>query len=97
MTDLFSTRAEHAFEHEEILAEAGPSTMGDATDQLSVEQAFEVEDTITKIRDGGYKTIGLQFPDELLPHSVKVFRAIQKGIADTGAQAYVLADSTYGR
>jgi len=41
--------------------------------------------------------IGLQFPDELLPHSVKVFRAIQKGIADTGAQAYVLADSTYGR
>jgi hypothetical protein len=26
-----------------------------------------------------------------------VFRAIQKGIADTGAQAYVLADSTYGR
>jgi len=41
--------------------------------------------------------IGLQFPDELLPHSVKVFRAIQKGIADIGAQAYVLADSTYGR
>ena len=44
-----------------------------------------------------YVQIGLQFPDELLPHSVKVFRAIQKGIATTGAQAYVLADSTYGR
>lgn len=41
--------------------------------------------------------IGLQFPDELLPSSVPVFRAIQTGIAHTGAQAYVLGDSTYGR
>lgn len=41
--------------------------------------------------------IGLQFPDELLPSSVPVFRAIQRGIQDTEAQAYVLADSTYGR
>jgi len=119
MTDTFSTPAEHAFEHDEIESIAGPSTMGDATEELSVEDAFEVVDTIKRIRDGGFKTvslpscswrllvkegwwtadlqIGLQFPDELLPHSVKVFRAIQKDIADTGAQAYVLADSTYGR
>ena len=41
--------------------------------------------------------IGLQFPDELLPSSVTVFKAIQRRIAATGAQAYVLADSTYGR
>jgi diphthamide biosynthesis protein 2 len=41
--------------------------------------------------------IGLQFPDELLPSSVTVFRAIQSRIAGAGAQAYVLADSTYGR
>ena len=40
--------------------------------------------------------IGLQFPDELLPSSVTVYRAIQAGIAASGAQAYVLADSTYG-
>ena len=57
MTDLFSTPAEHAFDHEEISAIAGPSTMGDATDKLSIEQAFEVEDTIQRIRDGGYKTV----------------------------------------
>jgi diphthamide biosynthesis protein 2 len=49
------------------------------------------------VEQNTYIQIGLQFPDELLPHSVKVFRAIQKGIANTGAQAYVLADSTYGR
>lgn len=58
MADLFSTPAEHAFEHDEIeQAIAGPSSMGDATVDLTVEQAFEVEDTIRRIRDGGYKTV----------------------------------------
>ncbi|RSH92034.1 Diphthamide biosynthesis protein 2 [Saitozyma podzolica] len=99
MSDAMSTPAAHAFAHPElssVSAEAGPSSMGDASADLSVEEAFEVEDTIARIIAGGYKTIGLQFPDELLPSSVPVFRAIQKGIAHTGAQAYVLADSTYG-
>ena len=41
--------------------------------------------------------IGLQFPDELLPNSVAVFKAIQRRIGSSGAQAYVLADGTYGR
>lgn len=123
MSDAFSTPATHAFAHpelEDVRLEAGPSSMGDANSLLSIEEAFEVEDTIRRIIDGGYKTvsklpyssstprcgsrereadeqIGLQFPDELLPSSVPVFRAIQKGIAPTGAQSYVLADSTYGR
>lgn len=58
MTDMFSTPAEHAFEHDEIeQAIAGPSTMGDATEELSVLEAFEVEDTIRRIRDGEYKTV----------------------------------------
>jgi diphthamide biosynthesis protein 2 len=57
MTDTFSTPAEHAFEHDEIEAIAGPSTMGDATEELTVEEAFEVEDTIKRIREGGYRTV----------------------------------------
>jgi len=57
MTDTFSTPAEHAFAHEEIEMLAGPSTMGDATEELSVEEAFEVNDTIKRIRNGGYKTV----------------------------------------
>jgi diphthamide biosynthesis protein 2 len=57
MTDTFSTPAEHAFEHDEIETIAGPSTMGDATEELSVEEAFEVEDTIRRIREGGFKTV----------------------------------------
>ncbi|KAI9638236.1 peptidyl-diphthamide biosynthesis [Dioszegia hungarica] len=103
MTSLFSTADEHAFDHPEMPslnpdgnAVAGPSSNGDAVSTLSVEEAFEVEDTVRRITEGGYKTIGLQFPDELLPSSVPVFRAIQRGIQGSSAQAYVLADSTYG-
>ncbi|WWD17624.1 diphthamide biosynthesis protein 2 [Kwoniella shandongensis] len=101
MSDLFSTPAEHALQHpelDEVLhnAQAGPSSMGDGAEGMSIEEAFEVEGTIEKILEGGYKTIGLQFPDELLPSSVSVYRAIQTRIQHTGAQAYVLADSTYG-
>jgi len=59
MTDTFSTPAEHAFEHVEIEAIAGPSTMGDATEELSVEEAFEVDDTIKRIREGAFKTVSL--------------------------------------
>ncbi|ORX37454.1 peptidyl-diphthamide biosynthesis [Kockovaella imperatae] len=100
MTELFSTPASHAFDHSELLETGGPSAsssnFGNATEDMDIEAAFEVEDTVSRILEGGYKTIGLQFPDELLPKSVKVFKAIQKRIAAAGAQAYVLADSTYG-
>ncbi|WVF70225.1 diphthamide biosynthesis protein 2 [Kwoniella sp. CBS 6097] len=103
MSDAFSTPAEHALTHPELdevlaTAQAGPSSssMGDGAAGLSIEEAFEVDETVRKVLEGGYKTIGLQFPDELLPSSVTVYRAIQTKIAHTGAQAYVLADSTYG-
>lgn len=140
MSDAFSTPADHVLSHpelEEILenAQAGPSSMGDGAEGLSVEEAFEVDETVRRVLEGGYKTvssdtyiwksylardptiwclhrkmrcygrtadkcllqIGLQFPDELLPSSVSVYRAIQTRVGHTGAQAYVLADSTYGK
>ncbi|WVN89172.1 diphthamide biosynthesis protein 2 [Cryptococcus depauperatus CBS 7841] len=105
MTDMFSTPDEHAmtaYEPEasssDIRSYVGPSTasFGDATEGLNLEEAFEVEESVRRIIEGNYKTVGLQFPDELLSSSVSVYRAIQTRIAHTGAQAYVLADSTYG-
>ena len=59
MPDIFSTSAEHAFEHPELefVPEAGTSSMGDALANASVEEAFEVEDTIERILAGGYKTV----------------------------------------
>jgi len=38
----------------------------------------------------------LQFPDELLHASVKVFKAIRKRLPDH-VELYVMADTTYGR
>ncbi|ODN78024.1 diphthamide biosynthesis protein 2, variant [Cryptococcus amylolentus CBS 6039] len=103
MSDAFSTHPEHALDHPELeaileQAKAGPSSasLGDGAAGMSVEDTFEVEESVRRILEGGYKTIGLQFPDELLPTSVSVYRAIQTRIGHTGAQAYVLADSTYG-
>lgn len=56
--DAFSTPAEHAFDHEvEVSAEAGPSSMGDAVAAVSIEEAFDVENTIQRIISGGYKTV----------------------------------------
>jgi diphthamide biosynthesis protein 2 len=61
MTDAFSTPAEHAFDHEvEVSAEAGPSSMGDAVASVSIEEAFQVEDTVKRILSGGYKTVSLR-------------------------------------
>jgi diphthamide biosynthesis protein 2 len=60
-----STPAAHAFAHPElssVSAEAGPSSMGDAAVDLSVEEAFEVEDTIERIIKGGYKTVSRSTP-----------------------------------
>lgn len=95
--DAFYAPPTHALEEEVAeAAEAGPSSMGDAAAGLSLEEAFDISNTVRLILEGGYKTIGLQFPDELLPSSVGVYRALQKEIGASGAQAYVLADSTYG-
>jgi len=52
---------------------------------------------LIRVHASSDRQIGLQFPDELLPCSVQVFKAIQKAVQPSGAQAYVLADSTYGR
>ncbi|KAI0702377.1 diphthamide biosynthesis protein [Cerioporus squamosus] len=59
------------------------------------EEAFDIERTVKEIEDGDYKRIALQFPDELLPHSVPIFRLLKSKIADT-RELYVLADTSYG-
>jgi len=60
MSDLFSTPAEHALDHPELANVshvAGPSANGDAVASLSIEEAFEVDETCQLIFDGWYKTV----------------------------------------
>jgi diphthamide biosynthesis protein 2 len=61
---IFSTPDEHAFSQPELdnlvssgNAQAGPSSNGDAVAKLVLEDAFEVDETVRRILDGGYKTV----------------------------------------
>ncbi|KDQ27431.1 hypothetical protein PLEOSDRAFT_51229 [Pleurotus ostreatus PC15] len=56
---------------------------------------FELEWTISQIKDGGFKRIALQFPDELLQYSVPIFQTLKRHLRP-GQDVYILADTSYG-
>ncbi|RPD58166.1 diphthamide biosynthesis protein [Lentinus tigrinus ALCF2SS1-7] len=60
-----------------------------------LEEAYDIARTVNEIEKGDYTRIALQFPDELLPHSVPIFRLLKLKIADT-KELYILADTSYG-
>lgn len=93
----FSTPAEHAFE--ESTAEFTVASLSNTS--IPLYERYEIPSCISEILENGYTTVALQFPDELLGESVLVYRALMKGLKDSGkgagVQCYVLGDSTYGR
>ncbi|KAG1824103.1 putative diphthamide synthesis protein-domain-containing protein [Suillus variegatus] len=58
-------------------------------------EIYEIERTVAAIVEGNFKRIALQFPDELLCHSVPIYRLL-KSKAGEGHDIYVLADTSYG-
>ncbi|KAG2124801.1 putative diphthamide synthesis protein-domain-containing protein [Suillus clintonianus] len=58
-------------------------------------EIYEIERTVTAIVEGDFKRTALQFPDELLRHSVPIYRLL-KSKAGEGHDIYVLADTSYG-
>jgi hypothetical protein len=65
-------------------------------DQAPFEELYEIEQTIRQIEAADLKCIALQFPDELLKDSVRVYQALRRRLAPE-REIYVLADTTYGR
>ncbi|KAH9895870.1 diphthamide biosynthesis protein [Cubamyces lactineus] len=63
--------------------------------QGELEDIFDIHRTAEEIEKGDYKRVALQFPDELLQHSVPIFKALKAKIAE-GRELYVLADTSYG-
>lgn len=62
MSDAFSTPADHALSHPELEAilenaQAGPSSIGDGAEEMSIEEAFEVDETVRRVLEGDYKTV----------------------------------------
>ncbi|KAH9933986.1 diphthamide biosynthesis protein [Epithele typhae] len=60
-----------------------------------LERTYDIERTANHISLGAYKRVALQFPDELLPHSVPIFKALKSRIPEA-SELYVLADTSYG-
>ncbi|OJA17380.1 hypothetical protein AZE42_10969 [Rhizopogon vesiculosus] len=58
-------------------------------------ETYEIERTVAAIVEGNFKRVALQFPDELLCHSVPIYRLL-KDKAGEGHDIYVLADTSYG-
>lgn len=107
----FSTPAEHAFEEKPVENDEG-HPLSTSTADLSLAQRYSIASTLDHILSNEkYKTIALQFPDDLLSDSVLVYRMLMKGLKEADEsragsssssqdtftrQCFVLGDSTYG-
>ncbi|KAI1789095.1 diphthamide biosynthesis protein [Ganoderma leucocontextum] len=67
----------------------------DTLPQDQFEETYEITRTVQEVEKQDYKRIALQFPDELLPHSVPIFRALKTRTKEV-REFYVLADTSYG-
>lgn len=72
---LLSTPAEHIFEPPVPLTEAG-STL--STEQLYVQ--YEIRRTVNEIRNGKWKRVALQFPDDMLLDAPRVCENLKKDL-----------------
>lgn len=72
-----STPATHVFED-------GPSVQTPHAGQYRSDEwlsvTYEIERTLAEIREGRWKRIALQFPDEMLPHAPRVSQLLRDGL-----------------
>ncbi|PLW46597.1 hypothetical protein PCASD_07406 [Puccinia coronata f. sp. avenae] len=57
---------------------------------------FKILETVEWIIRHGFAIVGLQFPDDLLPVSVPVFRLLRSKMNANEIELYIMADTTYG-
>ncbi|KAF7726250.1 Diphthamide biosynthesis protein 2 [Apophysomyces ossiformis] len=79
-------------------ADDGSSVIERVVDVESVRHAdleslYEIDRTVTRIVEGNYKKIALQFPDELLADAADVASVLR---ARTKRDIFILADTSYG-
>ncbi|KAH6902623.1 putative diphthamide synthesis protein-domain-containing protein [Coprinopsis sp. MPI-PUGE-AT-0042] len=56
---------------------------------------YEIPETASQIIENDYKRIALQFPDDLLPDSVPIYKRLKAAIGN-GRELFILADTSYG-
>ncbi|KAM9280000.1 2-(3-amino-3-carboxypropyl)histidine synthase subunit 2 [Cariama cristata] len=85
MATAFSSDGEAVLQRE-----LGPAT---AVPRGDLEGFYEMGRAAAFVRGGGFRKVALQFPDELLADAAAVAARME---AATGAEMYVLGDTTYG-
>ncbi|XP_075567480.1 2-(3-amino-3-carboxypropyl)histidine synthase subunit 2 [Pelecanus crispus] len=85
MATAFSSDGEAA-----LRRELGPAA---AAPQGDLDGFYEMGRAAAFVRGGGFRKVALQFPDELLADAAAVAARME---AATGAEMYVLGDTTYG-
>ncbi|EXJ79297.1 diphthamide biosynthesis protein 2 [Capronia epimyces CBS 606.96] len=71
-----------------LLSEGLPEDTRNPVEVLSDEQLttrYEINRTINEIRQRKWKRVALQFPDQMLPHSARVYQLLARGLRERGA------------
>ncbi|XP_057281823.1 2-(3-amino-3-carboxypropyl)histidine synthase subunit 2 [Pezoporus wallicus] len=87
MATAFSSDGEAVLRRELGPAAPPPAPRGD------LDGFYEMGRAAAFVRDGGFRKVALQLPDELLVDAATVAARME---AETGAEVYVLGDTTYG-
>lgn len=56
------------------------ATLSEKHSDKEIFSIYEIERTVTEIKHGKWRTIALQFPDEMLPDAPRVFEALRNGL-----------------
>ncbi|KAH6903836.1 putative diphthamide synthesis protein-domain-containing protein [Coprinopsis sp. MPI-PUGE-AT-0042] len=62
---------------------------------IDLDKFYEIPQTACQIVQNDYKRIALQFPDDLLPDSVPIYKRLKAAIGN-GRELFILADTSYG-
>lgn len=75
---ILSTPDNHILtEVDDVEAYEKTSTLSD--DQLRIR--YEIDRTLKEIRRHKWRRVALQFPDQMLPHSSRVYEALSRGLS----------------
>ena len=62
------------------------SAQADALSDEQIQTRYEIARTIREIRENKWRRIALQFPDEMLPHSARVYQMLARGLRGAGSK-----------
>lgn len=82
---ILSTPDTHLLEATEPVARPSESGIVRSDDELSI--IYDIERTLTEIRQSRWKRIALQFPDDMLPDAPRVFQLLTRGLQTKNANS----------